>query len=92
MTKYYRTIKDLPAYSVGAILKKEDGESEYRPISDVWEKIDGILQSTHTSVRVVEEATDFYERVYDITVLGKVSYVVKEKAIAAYNKLYKDGE
>lgn len=87
--KHYRVKQDLPDLQAGAILSNSRGD--YQPISDLWntKALDKVKTTTAWPTDLVEEATDWFERVYDVTVLGKVKYLVKDAAQKAYSELHK---
>lgn len=91
-TKYYRVKQDLPDLEAGAILSNEHGE--YQPVSDLWETkaADNADYESQWEDSIVEEASDWFERVYDVKVLGKVKYLVKDAAKQAYSELHKAGK
>lgn len=90
--KHYRTKKELPDLQAGAILSNEHGY--YAPITDLWNTkvADDSEDSISWESFVVENATDWFERVYDVKVLGKVKYLVKDAAQKAYAELHKPGK
>lgn len=87
--KHYRVKQDLPDLQAGAILSNSQGD--YQPISDLWntKALDKVKTTTAWPTDLVEEASDWFERVYDVTVLGKVKYLVKDAAQKAYSELHK---
>lgn len=90
--KFYRLKKDTPALNAGAILKKGDCDSDYQPISDIWDT--DACESNNRSyftAYVVEHAADWYERVYPVNLLTKTVYKLKAEAMEAMNKEY-DGK
>lgn len=88
-SKYYRVIQETPAWEEGAILKgsKTDG---YRAINDIWDTpATEHVQNYYESGRLIEASPEWFERVYDVTVLGKVKYLTKDAAKAAHEQLHK---
>lgn len=93
MSKYYRVIKDHPMWEIGAILSNMAGGDSYKPITDLWQKTldDGkeLPNTWHEGAMLVENQKEWFERVYDISVLGKTKYLTKDLARAAHEKLHK---
>lgn len=91
MSKFYRVIKETPAWEVGAVLEL-DGNNHYRAISDLWdtEALED-CNDYYEAQSVVEDATGWFERVYEVSILGKAKYLAKDAAKAAHNKLHKEG-
>lgn len=87
MAKFYRVVKDHPIWEVGAILK-EVNSGRFEPISDIWDKFDSDDGTPFGTVAVVAEKSDWFERVYESSILGKASYVTKEKAKQIANDLF----
>jgi len=90
--KFYRVIKDLPQWSEGAIVKLDDGG--YVTISDLWNtEATDIAEKDDDTIciraKVVENSPEYFERVYEVGVLGKTKYLAKEAARAAHNSLVK---
>lgn len=89
MSKYYRVKQDTFLWNKGAILQKCD--SGYRPISDLWDATD-VNESEYISSRIIESDDNavFFERVYDISILGKVKYLGKEAAQKFHDETHKE--
>lgn len=93
MSKHYRVIKDHPLWEVGAILAQGDDDDSYRAISDIWTKElknDNNTSNWTEGKSLVEGQPEWFERVYEVSVLGKAKYLSKEAAKNAHNKLYKE--
>jgi hypothetical protein len=87
MTKYYRVIKTVPGFEVGAILKTEG--SGYKATSDIWDRFDGA--SSHpllTETVECEINNEFFLRVYPVGDPIKGVFGTKEQAQQAANALY----
>lgn len=78
--KFYRLKKDTPAIVAGAILRNTC--DTYEPISDVWEVFPDRPKSAWGEW-IVEHATDWYERVYEVQVNGQTKYLLQADARAA---------
>lgn len=92
-SKYYRVKKETVAWNEGAVLEY-DGSNQYKPISDLWDtdaRDRGVKlgRSYAECDYIVENSPEWFERVYDVTVLGKVKYLVKDAAQKAYSELHK---
>ncbi len=88
MNKYYRTKVNLPAWDKGAILEY-DGKN-YKAISDLWNtKAGDECKDYFETETIVENASDFFERVYNVSVLGKTKYLLKDDARKAHEELTK---
>jgi len=87
MSKYYRVKQDTFMWDKGAILKKD--EDGYRSISDLWNHVD--IGEEYISKYIIEDKdnADFFERVYEVSVLGKAKYLAKDAAKAAHEALHK---
>lgn len=92
MSKFYRVKKDTPAWEAGAILK-HDSDKSYSPISDLWntEAADEAIKDTPLCMRaaLIENCPEWFERVYEVSVLGKSKYLIKEGAKKAHEELMK---
>jgi hypothetical protein len=87
MTKYYRVIKTVPGFDVGAILKSEGGG--YRAIDDIWDRFDGASEGVIHKMSIELEANkEFFLRVYPIGDKTKGIFGTKEQAQVAANALY----
>lgn len=88
MTKYYRVIKTVPGFDVGAILKCVDGSS-YKAINDIWDRFDGASNGPIMRESIELEANgEFFLRVYPIGDPEKGVFGTKEQAQQAANALY----
>lgn len=88
--KYYRVIKDHPLWEVGAILEKQD--DGYALTDDFWNKdfpgdhdFSGYTEDRY----LVENQPEWFERVYEMSHLGKLVYLTKEEAKAQAAKFFK---
>jgi hypothetical protein len=89
MSKFYRVIKDLPAWDAGAILKKNENEN-YKTISDLWDtEASEKCTDYYESAKIVENSPVWFERVYEVSVLGKAKYLAKADAKVAHEDLHK---
>lgn len=88
--KFYRVKKDTPLVLAGAILRKTD--ERYYPISDLWDAYEGRSANGTMVAGMVEapENKDWFERVYEVSVLGKAKFLIKEAAQKAYSDLHKE--
>lgn len=85
MTKYYRVIKTVPGFDVGAILKS-DGSS-YKAINDIFDRFEGASDGLIKGQAVEQDTnSEFFIRVYPIG--DKGMFGTKEQAQAAENALY----
>lgn len=88
--RYYRVIKDTPAWTVGAILENEK-PGEYTAISDLWNTFEESYPEDYLEVgKIVENSPTFFERVYYIKGLGAAKYVSKKVAQAMHSKGFKE--
>jgi len=92
MAKFYKVIKDHPMWEVGCIISnKTDGDSYYPVHGDMYLKdIKGVTERWHEGDDLVENQPEWFQRVYEVDVLGKVKYLAKDAARAAYEQLYKE--
>ena len=85
MEKFYRLLKDIWCLKAGAILGTKDGSRGYFPISDVWnvEGNDAFTKSLESGwcekEGLVENSPEWFERVYKVSSLKGMAYVVKSK-------------
>lgn len=91
-TKYYRIIKDHPVWEVGAILTNKESRSEYRPISNLWNKDLKNRENAdfYESASLVEHQPEWFQQAYEISTLGKLTYGTKEAAKAAAAAMFKE--
>lgn len=90
MSKFYRARKDSFMWEEGAILEYDDDSGTnggYRAISDLWDNVE--LENEYISKNIVEKNPGWFERVYEISVLGKAKYLVKDAAKKAHDTLHK---
>lgn len=91
-TKMYRVLKDTTYATEGAILKRE--ASNYEAIADYWdtpatERARKAGSRPAFTVYEVEDNPEWFERVYEISRLGKLVYATKEMAVKEAAKLFK---
>lgn len=89
--KLYRVKKDTFMWLKGAIIKltSEGSDGGYIAISDLWDVVP--LNGEYISRRIIEhpDNSEFFERVHDVTVLGKLRYLTTPEARKAHEELYK---
>lgn len=88
MVKCYRAKKDSFMWKKGAILIEENG---YRPISDLWDMTEK-NGTEYISSGIIENSPEWFERVYEISILGKMKYAIKEVAQKKYAEVYESDE
>jgi hypothetical protein len=89
MTKYYRVVKDHPIWEVGTILSNEKDERNYYPISDVFVKeIEGLDDNWYEDSKLIENQSEWFERVYEMSQGSKLVFVTKEKAKEMASKFF----
>ncbi len=90
MKRYYIVKKDTPIWQEGAIISNEQEAVYYRPVNDLYLR-DDEFSSWYEGAPVVEHEinTEFFERVYPVSTLGKMLYLSKEKAREATERLFK---
>ncbi len=86
MEKFYRVKKDLPTITAGAVLKV-DGDDAYVPVNDLY-NTDAVKQGKDPrfNVYMVENAPEWFERVYPVSLLTKTVYKLKEEAKEFFSK------
>lgn len=90
MTKYYRVIKTMPSFDVGAILRGTSSTSGYRAINDIWDRFDGASDCALLNLNIELEAnSEFFLRVYPIGNPDDLVFGTKAQAQQAANALYK---
>jgi hypothetical protein len=84
MDKFYRVKKDTYFWTAGAILKL-NSNGKYEAVDDIW-NVDGneVFNKCMNSgicekAELVENAPDWFERVYKVSSLRGMSYVIKDK-------------
>lgn len=89
MAKFYKTLKDLPGWDAGAILEETEN-GNFAPISDLWDT-DAVedVEDYAENGDVVKNSPDWFERVYEVSVLGKAKYLAKEAAKKVHDELHK---
>ncbi len=85
MDKFYRVKKDLPWVTVGAVLKKVG--SNYKLVNDLY-TTDAVEegQDLHFIAYGIEHAPEWFERVYEVSLLTKTVYKLKEEAKELFSK------
>lgn len=83
--RYYKVVKETPAWKAGAILES-DNDGGYKAINDLWDNIEDLGSYCETK-KVVEES-DFFERVYAMGKAHKMMFVTKEKAQELASKYF----
>lgn len=95
MSKLYRVKKDLPQWDSGAVLTY-DNDYHYVAINDLWNtKATNTLceqEDSPIGIRktIVENSPDWFERIYEIKLIGKVKYLSKLQARKHYDVMYKE--
>jgi len=84
--KYYRCVKDNFMWKEGAIL--ESSGSGYRPIEDLWNKVE--LGTEYISDHIIEnpDNKDFFERVYKDSITGNI-FRTKDQMVEMYKSAFK---
>lgn len=91
MSKFYRVKQDTPQWEEGAILKRND-ETGYSAISDLWDTFtEKYPKDYYETEAIIENNPDWYERVYEVSVLGKAKFLAKDAAKEVHKKLHKEG-
>lgn len=80
MNKFYRVKKDTPTMLAGCVVKK-NSSGGYSPINDLFltDAVEEGASLNYTAYNI-EHATDWYERVYEINLITKTVYKLKEEA------------
>jgi len=86
--KYFIVKKDTPLWLKGAILKPTDTENGYNAISDLWDANEKI-NNEYLTATIIESQPEWFERVYETSILGKAKFLTKEKAREFYNQTFK---
>ncbi len=86
MTKYFRVIKDNPLWEVGAILSNSEGDRQFLPIEEIWNKNNHPTE--YLSIEIVENQPDFFERVYK-SEWEKLLFMTKDAMKEFYEKFVK---
>lgn len=84
--KYYRVLKDTPAWKQGAIVELDD--NEYKAINDLWDNVENLKETYYETVQIVENSPEFFERVYAMGKAQKMLFVTKEKAQEMASKYF----
>ncbi len=81
--KFYKVLKDLPAWEAGAIIRlNSDG---YTSVNELFNKEHTGGEYYETS-RIVENSPEWFERVYPVSLLTKVVYKAKAEARELFSK------
>lgn len=75
--KFYKVIKENFLWEVGCILKINETGNGYVPTHDIYKKFEG---SEYISVPIVENCPEYFQQVYEVNLVSRVVYEVKEKA------------
>lgn len=83
MQKFYKVIKENFLWEVGAIIENKSGDSDnckvgYEPVDVIFCKHEE--HDEYISSSIVENSTDYFERVYPVSLLTKTVYKTKEQA------------
>lgn len=78
MEKFYRVIKENFLWEVGAILEMNESGKGFKPIEDIYYKIENCTE--YISTYVIENSPEYFERVYKVNLATKVVYELKEEA------------
>lgn len=88
----YKLLKALPQFAEGAILKK-DGDS-YKAVSALYYSVaaeeSGATPSISAKYVEHESNSDWFQRVYEVNLVTKTVYKVREEALALIEKEYKN--
>lgn len=92
-TRYYRVIKDHPAFEMGAVLSDENYSKKYQVTDSVFLKeVEGIEScGYYEGGTIVENQPEWFERVYPISDLKKKLFGTRKQAQAAAAVLYEGG-
>lgn len=90
--RYYRVKKDTFLWLKGAIIESENSGG-YTAISDLWNATDK-LDGEYITCKIIEAAdnSEWFERVHEVSVLGKAKYLTTAMAREAHDELYKEGK
>lgn len=88
-TKYYRAKKDSFLWEEGAILACEDNRC--KPVTDIW-NVTEYNGNEYVSSPIIENNPEWFERVYEVSLVGTVVYEAREKAKELLKKQYKAQE
>ena len=100
MEKFYRVKKDTYLFTVGAILSNKDNNTQYKATDDIWhvegnETLKKFLDGQPAVASdLVENSPDWFERVYKVSSIRGMAYVVKSamKDLMSKVAVNKDGE
>lgn len=91
MAQFYKVIKDHPMWDEGAILSNEEDSDRYYPIDEVFVKdIEGISSSWYEGGKLIENQSEWFQKVYPITGLKKKIFGTREQAKATAAALYEE--
>ena len=100
MEKFYRVKKDTYLFTAGAILSNKENSTQYKATDDIWhvegnETLRKFLDGAPAvAADVVENSPDWFERVYKVSSIRGMAYVVKSamKDLMSKVAVNKDGE
>jgi hypothetical protein len=100
MDKFYRVKKDTYLFTAGAILSNKENSTQYKATDDIWhvegnETLRKFLDGAPAvAADVVENSPDWFERVYKVSSIRGMAYVVKStmKDLMSKVAVNKDGE
>lgn len=78
--KFYRVIKETPAWGVDAIITNTGTNGGYQAVNRIWDKECAEDIQYYEHKQVVEKSPDYFARVYKVKVDGKDTYKPKEEA------------
>ncbi len=96
--KLYRVNRATPAWEEGAIIKKNDN-GDYQAINDIWnvsgnDEFNKFMEkgTYHEVAEIVENSPEWFERVYKVSSLKGMLYVVKGKMKEIMSKTAVDAD
>ena len=100
MEKFYSVKKDTYLFTAGAILSNKENSTQYKATDDIWhvegnETLRKFLDGAPAvAADVVENSPDWFERVYKVSSIRGMAYVVKSamKDLMSKVAVNKDGE
>lgn len=87
MVKHYKIIKENFLWEVGGIVSAGN-DGHYLPISDFFKKHENIDE--YISSEIIENSSDYFQRVYPVNLLTKTVYKIREEAKELLERAYKD--
>lgn len=85
--KYYKVIKENFLWEVGAILHENQNKCGYVPIDDIYRIHEN--NSEYITQSIVENSSEYFQRVYKVDLVTRVLYETKEKAKELMEKQFK---